>query len=118
MADLTEEQKMLEKPVKGYQLRELTNAVLDWKESTNKKLDDIATSVRGVATTAELATMRSELEKDFQERMLASEKTIHQEYGPMKKNLTWFIRLVISAVVGIAVQAALLIWSLTGGGRG
>lgn len=118
MADLTEEQKMLEKPVKGYQLRELTGAVNEYKEAVNKKLDDIATSVRGVATTAELATMRAELEKDFQERMLASEKSIHQEYGPMKKNLTWFVRLVISAVVGIVIQGAILIWSLTGGGRG
>lgn len=89
--NLTEEQKMLEKPVKGYQLRELTNAVLEWKETTNKKLDEIADSVKTVATMSDLQSLKTELETEFEKKLDERDKAIHLKYGPTYKGIWWVV---------------------------
>jgi hypothetical protein len=106
-------QEELERPAKGYELLAVEAKV----DQALTKLDTLITQTNSLVTVAHLDSVKNDMQKDFEERMLASEKSIHQEYGPMKKNLGWFVKLSISAVLGIAVQAALLIWSLTGGSR-
>lgn len=103
-------QQELEQPAKVYQL----NAVETKVDTALLKLDALLTQTSSLISVAQLDAAKAEIRFEIAEEI----KKIHLTYGPMKKNLGWFVKLVIGAVVGIIIQGAVLIWSLTGGQRG
>jgi hypothetical protein len=107
-------QEELEQPAKVYQLM-ATDAKVD---QALAKLDVLINQTGSLVTLSQLDSTKKELEEQFNERLSTEAKNIHLEYGPMKKNLTWFVRLAISGLVGIIIQGILLLWSYFGRGNG
>lgn len=101
--DLTDEQKMLEKPVKGYQLRELTNEVSDMKDVFLKKFDVLTRGIEGVATITYVESIRKQLEDDFVKQLDERDKRIHLRYGPFYKGGWWVAGAVAVGLIGLAV---------------
>lgn len=102
--DRTDEQKMLEKPVKGYQLRELTNAVSDLEKTVDTKLSEILNNTKGLATVTDVETVKQDLRKEFNERIDNEVKAIHLKYNPTYKGIWW----VVSSVGGLLLAT---IWA-------
>lgn len=104
MADnRTEEQKMLERPVKGYQLRELTNVVNEFKDDVGNKLSEILNNVKGVATTADLEEAKAQLRKEFDEKLADEIRAIHLKYSPTYKGIWWVVAAIGAGLIGILV---------------
>ena len=101
--DRTDEQKMLERPVKGYQLRELTSEVSDMKNEFIKRFDDLTRGIEGVATMAYVEAIRSKLEEDFNIKIEKMEKNIHLRYGPLYKGVWWALGIIGTGPLGLAV---------------
>lgn len=99
MASPKRSQNESEQPAKVYQLDAVDSKVEQALGMLNKVLEQTS----GLATQAELIA----LEKSIREYVDDEVKKVHLEYGPMKKNATWFVRLVIGAIVG---QMAIIAW--------
>ena len=106
-------QQELEQPAKVYQLDAVDAKVND----VLTKLDTVINQTRGVVTAEQLVTTRKEILEEVSKKIEASEKSINLKYGPMKSNLTWFTRLVISqgvVILGGIVVAAIAFFSPKG----
>jgi hypothetical protein len=107
-------QEELEQPAKVYQLA-ATDAKVD---QALAKLDVLINQTGSLVTLAHLDTTKKELEETFNERLSTEVKNIHLEYGPMKRNLTWFVRVAVSSLVVIVIEGILLVWTYFGGRSG
>lgn len=94
---MSRSQQELEQPAKMYQL----NAVETKVDTALKMLDTIVTQTAGLVTADQLAALKLELEN----KIAAEIKDVHKEYSPMKKNLGWFVKLVIANVTAIVIVA-------------
>lgn len=89
-------QAELEQPVKGYQL----DAVEAKVDQALIKLDSVIQQTQGIVT-------RAELEREIKD----AKKEVHLEYGPMKKNLDWFIKAIVLegfAIIGQVIALYLI----------
>ncbi len=102
-------QTELEQPAKVYQL-----------DAVDKKVDDaigllneILAQTKGVATHADLATVKEDVIKEMKEWTKDEIKKVHLEYSPTKKAAWWFAAVIISMM--LAQFLALYIMWTTGG---
>lgn len=90
-----------EQPAKVYQL----DAVEAKVNAANEKLDRLLQQTSGLVSESQLTATQKELEDRIGEEV----KKIHLQYGPMKQNISWFIKAL--AVEGIAIVGqAIIIW--------
>lgn len=100
MASRSQEES--EQPAKVYQLDAVEAKVND----ANAKLDRLLQQTSGLVTESQLGATKRELE-DF----VADEiNKIHLEYGPLKRNISWFIKALIVEGFAIIGQIVILIW--------
>jgi len=100
----TEEQKMLEKPVRGYQLRELTNAVNDYKITVDKRLEEIVNNVKGVATVSDLEKAKKDMREEFEEKIDEAVKQINLKYDPTYKGIWYVVGGIVLGLIGIVIN--------------
>lgn len=100
-------QEELEQPAKVYQLM-ATDAKVD---QALAKLDVLLNQTNSLVTIAHLDTTKKELQEEFNKNLSEEVEKIHLDYKPMKKNLSWFVRLAIAGVVGVFIQGAILVWT-------
>lgn len=106
VSQLTKEQADLEKPVKGYQFKELTEALEEVQKGMkgmNRKLDSLIDGQKGIVTHAELSGILETLSEDIK-------KDVDLEYGATKSTVkTWSARLWAVTLVAIAALIGNLI---------
>lgn len=96
---VSKSQEELEQPAKVYQLNSVETKV----DAMNLKLDTLLTQTSTFVS-------QSQLQEILNER----DKKIHLVYGPMKRNLTWFIRTSIVEALAIAGQGVIIFLSIIG----
>jgi hypothetical protein len=83
-----------EQPAKVYQLDAVDRKVDD----INGKLDTLLQQTTGLVTTNQL----SQTERELRDKIKEEVDKIHLEYGPMKKDLKWFLRAAVAEALLIA----------------
>ena len=96
-------QEELEKAAKVYQV----NAVEAKVDQVLKTLNTIVEQTKGLVTITQLDEARKELKASIKEEI----EKIHLEYGPMKRNLGWFIK--VSIVEGLLILGQIVIICMT-----
>lgn len=89
-------QQELEQSAKVYQL----DAVEAKVDQALKKLDEIAASVNGVVTNAQLEARLMQVRQEVNSDIEGSIEKIHLEYRPVKNAGFWVSSIVITALVG------------------
>lgn len=89
-----------EQPAKVYQLDAVENKV----DQVNEKLDTLLKQTSGLVTVSQLAGS----EKAMKEQISEEVEKIHLKYGPMKRNLSWFIKASVVQMLAIIGQAIII----------
>ena len=100
-------QQELEQPAKVYQLM-ATDAKVD---TALQKLDTLLTQTSGLVTGIQLDSAKKEA-TDYTDEEI---KKVHLIYGPVKKNASKFMWMVVAE--GVAILGALVIVFITAGGK-
>lgn len=90
-----------EQPAKVYQL----DAVESKVDVALEKLDALLTQTSGLVTTGQLSAAEKILRESINEEV----EKIHLEYRPMKRNVTWFTRVIIGEGIAIIAQVILIL---------
>lgn len=102
---LTEQQRELESPVKGYQLKELTVEIADMKNDFGNKLNTIIDETKGTVTRHELDLRLKEERKEISRETDAKIRAVHLTYDPIKRGAIWAACIIVTTLVGIiAIQ--------------
>lgn len=96
-----------EQPAKVYQL----DAVEGKVDQAIVKLNTILDQTSGLVTVTQLSATEKVLKEQIEEEV----EKIHLEYGPMKRNITWFIRALVLEGVAIIGQLVLLFMAFKSG---
>ncbi len=90
-------QEESEQPAKVYQLD-----AVDFKvNQINDKLDKLLEQTSGLVTPSQLKAVEDSIKAYVDDEV----EKVHLEYGPLKRNVTWLLRTMIGALVGIVLQA-------------
>jgi hypothetical protein len=109
-------QQESEQPAKVYQLDAVESKVISVDAKVNdalNKLDTIISQTKGVATLEQLESTKRDILTEVDVKIQNAEEAIHLRYGPMERNLTWFVRLVIGqgvTIVAGVIAAAIAIF--------
>lgn len=93
-------QTELEQPAKNYQLK----AVEAELKHISEKINVVINQTNGLATTVAL----EEAQKDMKDYVDNKVELVHSEYGPLKRNVTWFTKTLIGAVIGQVVSLGII----------
>lgn len=88
----------LEKPAKNYQVK----AVVDELKNLNDKFDIIVRQTSNIVTPDQLKQVE-EHAKQYTDNEV---ETVHLTYGPLKRNVSKFIWIIITAVIGQLITLA------------
>lgn len=107
----TKEQEELEQPVKGYQLKEVSDDLKDLKDFTKAGFDELKTTLteilaqtRGLVTQKQLDDHCKEAEASVDKKIKELEKKISLKYDPMKNQLRWASRAIVMAMITIVAE--------------
>lgn len=89
-----------EQPAKVYQLDAVENKV----DQAITKLDAILNQTSGLVTVSQLGTSERQIKEQIQEEV----EKINLTYGPMKRNVSWFIKASIVEGIAIVGQAVII----------
>lgn len=89
-----------EQPAKVYQLDAVENKV----DQAITKLDTILNQTSGLVTVSQLSTTERQLKDQIEEEV----EKIHLKYGPLKRNVSWFIKVAVVQGLAIIGQAIIL----------
>lgn len=87
-----------EQPAKVYQL----DAVESKVDVALSKLNTIITQTSGLVTESQLSAVKKEVEDHTDEEI----KKVHLVYGPMKRNISWFVKAIIGQ--GIVITGGIV----------
>lgn len=94
-------QTELEQPAKVYQLEALGDKV----DEALRKLDQIANSVNGVTTRADVEAMIAKAKDEIRSDIEDEVKKIHLKYSPAQKGAMWLFGTVMGAfIIQLVVQ--------------
>lgn len=89
-----------EQPAKVYQL----DAVESKVDEAISKLDTILNQTSGLVTVVQLSTSERQVKDQLKEEI----EKVHLEYGPMKRNVSWFIKASVVEGIAIIGQAVII----------
>lgn len=89
-----------EQAAKVYQL----DAVESKVDQAITKLDAILAQTNGLVTVTQLGTSERQLKEQIQEEV----EKINLTYGPMKRNVSWFIKAIIIEGIAIIGQGVII----------
>lgn len=97
-------QQESEQPAKVYQLdavNEKVSNLIDISTKMTAQMEKILDQTNGLVTQSQLMG----LEKDFEDKLQNHKKEVDLKYGPMKRNASRLLWIIISAIVAQIIAA-------------